>query len=165
MIMDSILNSPEEKLELNSSSIQHLAEMAKWSKFLSIIGFIGVAFLIVLAFFMGFFLPMLNGSEGMNAFQQIEGQPDMSAISSILGPILSILYLVIAVLYFFPVLYLFNFSKKAQLALKEMNNELIEASLNNLRKHFKFIGILVLVVIAIYTITFLGALLGGILAS
>lgn len=163
--MESIFNTTEEKLELNPSSIQHLTELAKWSKFLSIIGFIGVAFLMVLAFFMGIFLPTLNGSEGMEAFQQIEGQPDMSAISSILGPILSIVYLVFAILYFFPVLYLFNFSKKAQLAIKEMNNDLIESSLNNLRKHFKFIGILVLVIIILYTLIFLGALIGGILAS
>lgn len=163
--MESILNSAEEKLELSPSSIQYLAETAKWSKFLSIVGFVGVALFIVLALFMGIFLPSLNSIEGMDAFQQLEGQPNLGAMGAILGPILSFVYLAIAILYFFPVLYLFNFSRKAQLAIKEMNSELMEASLNNLRKHYKFIGIIFLVMLALYALAFVGGIVGGIIAS
>ncbi|NPD46718.1 MULTISPECIES: DUF5362 family protein [unclassified Lentimicrobium] len=162
--MESIFNTNEEKFELSPSSIQHLTEAAKWSKFLSIVGFVGVALFIVLALFMGIVLPSLNEGLGMDAFQQLGNQGNKGNMA-IFGPIMAFIYLAFAILYFFPVLYLFNFSKKAQLAIKEMNNELIEASFNNLRKHFKFIGILVIVIIALYALAFVGAIMGGILAS
>ena len=137
--MESIFNTNEEKLELSPSSIQHLSETAKWSKFLSIVGFVGVALFIVLALFMVIILPSLNDGMGMDAFQQL-GEPGNNRNMAVFGPIMAIIYLTFAILYFFPVLYLFNFSKKAQIAIKEMNNELIEVSLNNLRKHFKFVA-------------------------
>jgi len=160
--MESIFKTSENKLELSPSSIQHLAETAKWSKFLSIIGFVGLALFLVLSLFIGIILPSMNSIEGLDAFQQTEGQLGIGDMA-FFGPILAFGYLGIALLHFFPILYLFNFSRKAQIALKEMNSELIETSLNNLKKHYKYIGIMVLVLLVLYAIVFTVGIITGLL--
>lgn len=162
--MERLSNYEEKKITLSSISTQHLSEMAKWGKFLAIVGFATVLLLFTLAIFMGIFLPSLNGNEEINAFQNIEGTPNIGALAAVIGPVLSIVYIVIAVLYFFPMLYLFNFSRKTLSAVKNKDNELIEHALNNLRKHYKFIGIVTLAGILIYALAFIGGLIGGLMA-
>jgi hypothetical protein len=63
-------------------------------------------------------------------------------------------------LYFFPVLYLFNFSKKMKNALS--NNKTVDFTLafKNLKSHYKFIGIFTIVIISMYVLMFLFLALG-----
>ena len=83
-----------EQLTINTKSKSFLKEIAKWAFFLSIIGFIGIALMVLL----GVFSSVLFG-----AIPQTEQIPfDFSLM-------LTIMYLVLAVLYFFPVYYLLKF--------------------------------------------------------
>ncbi len=138
--MEEIQTSANSNLQLTEESKSFLREIAKWAYFLSILGFLGVGFMIILALFMGTIFSKL-GVFGAR-FGMME------------GGFITVIYLLLAVLYFFPVYYLFQFASKAKLALDKSDNEKLTASLEYLKSHYKFIGILVLVFISFYGIVF-----------
>jgi len=158
--MESLSNLNEEsKLEFSSIVTKHVEDIAKWAKFLSIVGFIGVGFLILVAIVMTF-LPSINaGNEFSQEFQNADTFP------SFMGPVLSIIYFLAAILYFMPVYYLYNFSRKAIQAIRHHDTITIEDSFNNLRRHYKFMGILVIIMLGIYAIGFIGLAMGGMMGA
>lgn len=163
--MEALSNITEEQnFTLNSRSLKFLEEGAKWAKFLSIVGFVAIAFLVVLAAVMFLVLPQLNSSE-LADLQGMEDLPNGSAFGAVLGPVLGFLYLIIAVIYFIPVWFLFQFSNKSIQAIKEKNEIYLENAFNQLRKHYKFIGILTIIALALYAIIFIGGFLGGLMGA
>jgi membrane-anchored glycerophosphoryl diester phosphodiesterase (GDPDase) len=106
----------------------------RWSNFLAILGFIGSGLLVLLALFMGTFLSFL-GDETMPS-------------GVVLG--ISLLYLALGIVYFFPVYYLFKFSDFAGKAVKSGSSENLTAAIKNLKAHYKFIGITAIVTMILY---------------
>ncbi len=137
-----------EELRLNETSIGFLRETAKWAYFLSIMGFIGIAFIVLMAFFMG----SIMGSVGA-----IGGDTEIG----MMGGFITVIYLLIAVLYFFPVLYLFKFASRMKHAVHSNNTDVMTSAFENLKSHYKFMGILTIVMISIYILVILFAILGG----
>ncbi len=64
--------------------------------------------------------------------------------------IFSLLYLGLAAMYFFPVLYLFQFSNRMKSALLFNEVQALTDSCTNLGKHYRFMGIMLIVVISLY---------------
>ncbi len=132
----------EEQLTISKTSTRFLNETRKWANFLGIMGFIGVGFMLVaaLAMFVVFsFIPEANN-------------PDMPFDLSYF----SLFYVVFAIIYFFPVYYLFQFSLKMKTALTQKDNNYLEESLGFLKSHYKFMGILTIVMLASYPIIIVG---------
>ncbi len=138
------------KLEIEGSSSRFLSETAKWAKFLSIVGFILCGLLVILALFMG----TLMGT----TFSQIEGAGLLGGGMSIF---VTLFYLIIAVLYFFPCLYLFRFSNKMKGALIENNQVEMTSAFENLKSCFKFMGIMTIVILSLYALAILFAVMGA----
>jgi uncharacterized membrane protein len=132
------------KLEIEELSFRFLSESAKWGKFLSIVGFVLCGLLVILALFVG----TIMGT----AFSQLEGAGMVGGGMSIM---VTIIYLLIAALYFFPCLYLFRFSTKMKKALNESNQAELTSSFENLKSCFKFMGIMTIVLLSIYAMVFL----------
>jgi len=138
-----------EQLVLTSKSKTFLREISKWTFFFSIIGFIGIAFLVIGAVLLGtVYAPMLD---------MIGQQQGVASIS--LG--LMITYLVMALLYFMPVLYLFKFSRKMKLALANKNDDILADAFENLKSHYKFIGVLTIIMISLYVLIIGFSLVAG----
>lgn len=138
-----------EQLVVNSKSKSFLREIARWTFFFAILGFISIAFLIVGAIIiLTVYAPLLN----MVAQQQ--GLPN-------LGLPLAIIYVVSALLYFMPVWYLFKFSSKMKLALATKNDDVLADAFENLKSHFKFIGVLTIIIISLYVLLFVFSLVAG----
>ncbi len=78
------------------------------------------------------------------------------------GAFLTVLYLAMAVLYFFPIYYLFQFSSKIKAALQTQSSELLEQAFSNLKSHYKFMGILLIIVLGLYAIALI---FGGLAAA
>ncbi len=134
---------------LTSQGIDHLIKTAKWGKFLAILGFIIIGLLII----------------GGIAFGAIMGvvSDELSDSGFPFPPfILSIIYIVIAVVYLFPVIYLNSFSNQTIKAASMNDTPLLESAFNNLRKLFTFTGILTIVVMALYVVILIGA---GVMAA
>ena len=137
----------ETQLSITENAKQFLSEAGKWGKFISIVGFIAVGLLVVFGVFAG------------TLFSQLPGYEDIP------GALFSIIYIVLAALYFFPILYLYRFSTKVREALNANDEGVLEYALENLKSHYKFIGILMIVMLALYALIFVFALIFGVLAA
>ncbi|MBX2871152.1 MAG: DUF5362 domain-containing protein [Saprospiraceae bacterium] len=132
---------------LNSEIKSYLAETAKWGYFLSIVGFIGIGFMVLAGLFMGSFMSTLGlGAAGMGLINPA---------------IFTVIYLLMAALYFFPVLYLFKFSTKMKVALRSDNEAELTTSFQNLKSLYKFMGILTAIILGLYALIFVFGMIGG----
>ncbi len=144
-------------LQIDQQSNSYLNEAAKWGKFLAIMGFIFCGLFVIIALFAGTFMAsMMQGGFGGTDV----GGPG-AAMS---GVFISVVYIVIALVYFFPCLYLFNFSSKMQIALRSNQQETLNTSFRNLKSCFKFMGILMIIGLAFWVLAIIiaiGAAVGG----
>ena len=135
---------------IDQSSRAHLAEAAKWAKFLAIVGFVMCGLIIVLSFFIGALF-----STSMSRYG------DSAAFGSGFGIIMTIIYLSFGVLYFFPCLFLFRFANNMIVALNSNEQITLNRSFQNLKIMFRYVGILTIIVLALYIIAFVFGILGA----
>jgi hypothetical protein len=133
-------------LIISEISLSELASIRKWTFFLAIMGFIGSAFMVLFGFFFGL----------MSKFIPQEG-----ATSKFPGVIIMLLYFMIGIVYIIPSLFLFNFSSKTKIALSTHSEVPFSEALNYLRLHFRFMGIMAIIGVAL---VFLGIFIAIILA-
>jgi hypothetical protein len=124
----------DNHLTISEAGLGHLSSMSKWALFLAIMGFIGSGFMILFGIFFAAISGLLPQTEEMSNFP---------------SGIIMVFYLILGVIYFFPSLFLLNFSSKAKSALASRTEEPLEKALKNLRSYFAFTGILLIVVIAV----------------
>jgi len=131
------MNKPEENtlLELTKESKIFLKEATNWAKFLAILGFIGVGFMVVVGLAFGSIISAFNPA--MN---------DMPMPSFAFG----FIYIIIAIIYFFPVLFLYRFVIHSQKALSLSDTGQLSEAFKNLKSHYQFIGILAIIFIGLY---------------
>ena len=142
----------KNELQLTHDAQNFLGECAKWGRFLAIIGFIFCGLIAVLAFFIPSLIVNLNNTLP-------------PAYSTGMAAGLTVGYLLIAVLLFFPCLYLYKFSVKMRLSLNAENQENFDESLKNLKSMFKFYGILTIVMLSFYGLVFLIAMIAAAMKS
>ena len=143
-------------LQVDNTNIPYLAEAAKWGKFLSIVGFVFCGLIAIAAFFAGSIL---------STYFDALGADTTSEVGSLTGVVLTVYYLIIAVLYFFPSLYLFNFASRMQAALRNNDQTTLNSSFRNLKACLKFWGILLIIVLSFLAIAIIVAVLGASMAS
>lgn len=139
---------PKTNFVLSAESESFLKETANWAYFLSILGFIFIGLIVLVAIFMGAFLSNLSSMGGSSM-----GYP-MSMMGN-LGGFIAGFYLIIAAIYFFPVYYIFQFSSKAKVAFKNNDNQILNDSFRFLKSHYRFIGIMAVIMIAFYVLIML----------
>ena len=130
-------NYERVEMPLSYESIEFLKTGAKWAKFLAILGFIGTGFMILAALFM-----------------MAMSTPEEFSVNSMSMPkgLIGILYFVMAAVYFYPTLCLFNFSDKIKKAFITRDNDVLVESFKNLKNMFQFIGITTIAFIGLYLI-------------
>ena len=143
-----------EGFGFNREITSYLLETAKWSKFLSIVGFVFIGIMILVALFIG----SIMGT----AFSAMPMDDTMPYSSGIFTGMMTGIYLFLALLYFFPTLYLYRFSTQVKTAIHTNSQEELTQSFSNLKSMFKFWGIFTAVTIGIYALIFLLGILGGI---
>ncbi|PBJ13804.1 hypothetical protein [Flavobacterium sp. ACN6] len=152
--MEEISAFEKFELQLDSAAKDFLKETAKWAYFLSIIGFIGIGFLLLIAVFAGTIFSAMGSS--------MQGMGGMGAS---FGAAMGAAYFLMAALYFFPVYYLFKFSSNAKKAFKDNDSTALTDSLGYLKSHYKFFGILMVILLGIYALIFVFAILGGLMGK
>ena len=134
------------ELQIDHQGSSYLREVAKWSKFLAICGFVLTGLiLLVMAF---------AGSAMTTAFSSTYGSA--GAASGVFGMVILVIVLLV---YFFPCLYLYRFATKMQVALRNNDQETLNTSFSNLKSCFKFVGILMIILLSFYALIFLIGLL------
>ncbi|WP_374173973.1 hypothetical protein [Flavobacterium tructae] len=140
------------ELQLDQTAKDFLKETAKWAYFLSILGFVGIGLMVLIAVFAGtIFSAMGNSMAGMGGF------------GGSFGALMGFFYVFIAAIYFFPVYYLYKFAVNTKRAFRENDSELLTSSLGYLKSHYKFIGIFMLAILALYGLIFVFGILGALL--
>jgi hypothetical protein len=148
--MESITTTESHlfELQVDHNGSAYLKETAKWAKFMSIMGFIFCGLFVLVALFAGTFLSAAFSSFG-------------AAGSAMGGAMVSVLYIAIALIYFFPCLYLFNFATKMQTALRNNDQELMNVSFKNLKSCYRFMGILMIIGLGFWALGIIAVVLGG----
>ena len=135
-----------ENLVIDWRSKEFLKETAKWTKFLAILGFVGIG-LMVLGSLVMLFAPSSLMSNGDFPFG---------------GKIfMMLLYLAFAVLYYFPISYLYQFSENTKKAIENNDNNAVRDAFEFLKSHYKFMGILTIILLAFYAIIIFIGLIGA----
>lgn len=135
-----------ENLAIDWRSKEFLKETAKWTKFLAILGFVGIG-LMVLGSLVMLFAPSSLMSNGDFPFG---------------GKIfMMLLYLAFAVLYYFPISYLYQFSENTKKAIENNDNNAIRDAFEFLKSHYKFMGILTIILLSFYVIMIFIGLIGA----
>ena len=123
------------KIEIEQETLNHLNTTRKWAMFLAISGFIFLGLIIIIGLIAGTFLSAFSsGEKGL-------GIPE----SLMFVPVLFI-----AVVYFFPVLFLFRFSKHASHAVHKLDKLELHKAIKNLKFYFVYIGVLIILVFSLY---------------
>lgn len=127
------------ELNLPPAILGFLKETSTWTYILSIIGFIGIGLMILAGII---FSITMGGMLGGNPYESLG--IDISYFGMI--------YILLGLIYFLPVLYLFNFSRKMKRALSLNTNEDLTAAFSNLKSHYKFLGVFTIVIISLYVL-------------
>ena len=130
------------ELQIDHEISSHLSQTAKWAKFLAIVGFVFCGLITLVVVFAGSWVATispLGGTMGAAGFMQV------------------VLMLMMVGLYFFPCLFLFNFSNKMLLALRNNDQNSLITSFRQLKLCFKFVGILTIIFLSIYLVIFVFA--------
>ena len=136
----------EQQVIFNDEAFHHLQETRKWTLFLSILGFVALGLGIVAAIIMSFIFQAMPNTP--SPFHQIQ--------SFQIIPLTLIL-----LLYFFPIYFLFQFSEYSKRAIREKNAVYLNKALKYLKYHYRFIGILTIILISIYILIFIGIVAFG----
>ncbi len=133
----------ELDLKLNQAAIEALKSSGKWSMFLAIMGFVGIAFMVILAIFMSSFMSILPDKSAANPFGAFKG-------------FISFFYIILAALYFPPIYYLYKYATDMSNGLLTKNSDTISNALVSLKSHHKYLGISILVIIGLYIVGIVG---------
>ena len=139
---------PEKSILLSEEAQSYLQIAAKWAKFLSIVGFIGCGFMVLIGIFAGSFIAAIS-------------KVSPNAVPGSIGAFMGIFYIIIAAIAFMPCLYLYQFSKNAKSGILFLNTENINRSMSKLKSFFKFYGIMMIVILSLYLLIFVAAIAGA----
>ena len=144
-------NDFTDSLTFNTDIRSFLQETAKWANFIAIVGFVFLGLFVVLALLM---------STMMSAFMQdIPGGMPMPV------GLISTFYILMAIIGFFPILYLYRFAQNTKVALRSNDQENLTIAFQNLKSHYKFYGILMAILLGFYALIFVLALVGSLFTS
>lgn len=122
----------------DDSCFRQLNVTRKWTKFLSIVGFVFLTFMAIAA--------------GLLLIQ-------FFAFKTSGFPIVALLPVIImGVLYFFPIYFLSRFSIDSKRALDSSSSKYLAEALRYLKLHYTFVGVLVIVVLAFYLVVIVASL-------
>ncbi|RKO70867.1 hypothetical protein D7322_14415 [Sphingobacterium puteale] len=145
-IQNSSFHEPAD-IKLSPAGLSFLASAAKWANFLAIVCFIFIGISAI---------TMISLIFGASALSLGQGEYVSAGTISTFG----VLYLLLLAFSCLPIYYLYNFGSKARKAIENRDSIQLELCLDALKKHYKFIGIIVIITIGF---NFLGLILGVVL--
>ena len=124
-------NEPET-IVLDRNAIEQLRETRKWTNFVSIVAIAMLGLLIIIA--IGVIIALFSSSIGVVGIMPIFPFAIMIAV------------------YSFPIYYLYQFSRFAKQAVQQFDAIALSQALRYLKMHYRYVGILLIVVFAFYVL-------------
>jgi hypothetical protein len=148
------------KIEIGQESLSYLNKTRKWTMFFAILGVVAIGLMLIGGLFAGsLFKGAMSGLSGMEGMEGMEGMDVAKTAGGIAGTFVFIMILIFAVIYFFPMLYLLRFSQHTKRAIANLDSNELQLAFKNLKSYWVYLGILVIIVLAIYLLVFV--IIGG----
>ena len=153
--MEQTTNTSLFSLSIDPVTKAHLHETARWAKFLAIIGFVILALMLIGGIIMVATMSALTGGgfEG--------GNQGLGMFAGYGMGFLAIFYIIIAVIIFFPLVFMLRFANRMKAALASNDQQQLNTSFQNLKAYFRFFGIVTIIFLAFYAIAFVFGILGA----
>lgn len=135
-------------LSIDPITKAHLTDTAKWARFLAIAG---IVLLCLAVLFTVLALTVLPNTLFTGVTYSGAGQDEMTTSVKIFSVILMLIFFIIA---FFPMWYLLQFANKMRTALYSNDQEALNNSFLNIKRYFRYVGIIMIIVLAIYGLAF-----------
>ena len=142
-------------LSITEDVRSYLYECSEWTKFLSIIGFVFTALMILLSLSVGAIMTSMNTMVGA------QNNPYAAMGTGFL----TVFLLITAAIYFYPSFILFKFSNAAKLAVLYGDQESLSAAMGKMKSFFKFWGILFIVILSFYALAIISAVVASLGAT
>jgi hypothetical protein len=140
-----------KQLIIDQTTKTFLHETAKWGKFLAIIGFVFCGFIVIVALFLFF-----AGGSITSAFKGMN-----TALAGAATGFVGFIYLLLALIYYFPSKYLFDFSVYINQAIALEDQESLNYAFERMKSLYKFWAILMIVLLSFYALIIVFAVLVG----
>ena len=128
------------KMEIDDYSKSNFIEMSRWTKFLAVVFFTISSIAVVAGVFLSFLAPRLNNASQITS----AGTP---------GPAIIITSILVGIATnFFPAYSLLKYSSNVRSALKTGNKDQFNAAIRHLKNMFKYVGILMIIMLLVYGI-------------
>jgi hypothetical protein len=145
--------------QVSTAAVGALAATKPWVRFMSVMVFIGAGLMVLAAIAMGAAVAMGGGmmkSTGGAA----------NPFAGPMGLVLVAVYVVLAIVYIFPGVKLWKYASCIAMLMQTGRHEDLVAALNQQRSFWKFMGVLVLVMLVVYMLAIVaGGLFAGISAA
>lgn len=132
-------NTGPEELYLDVRMLSSLHDTAKWGKVLAVLGYILSAFILVFGLFVQQ-MPKPSAVEGAAADVGFSG-------------FTIVVYAFVAMVYFFPSLYLYSFSVRMQQGVQQRNRQEVYKAFNKLKVLFKFLVIMLALFLLLFSVS------------
>ncbi|MEN9918488.1 MAG: hypothetical protein RL662_924 [Bacteroidota bacterium] len=147
----SVKDDSETPLFITKEAYGFLREIGKWTKFFVVLWGVSLFFMIVFFAFTGAMLGVVQASMGLTS-------PVASLWVTVLMPIS------MALTNCPPLYYLYRFSNNISKALAENNADELASAFRFLKSHYKFLGILTIIVLFVYVVLVVFFVTGGVMA-
>jgi hypothetical protein len=142
-------------LSIDPVTKAHLADTARWARFLAICGFVFLGLMLIFGVFM---LVGMSSDISSNIGQEYGGNNMFGAMG--LGAF-AFMWIISAIIIFFPLLYLLRFANRMRDSLNGNDQQALNYSFQNLKAYFRFLGILTIILLAFYAIAFIFSIIGA----
>ena len=129
------------ELQVDQTAMAYLKDAARWAKFLAVAGFIFCGLFVIVAILFATVMSGLFNTMGSS-----------SAFASMGGGFVAVVYIGIALLNFFPCLYLYNFASRMKIALRNNDQEQLNISFKNMRALYRFVGVLMIICLGMWVL-------------
>lgn len=131
------------ELGVSSDAKSHLAEAAKWARFVAICGMICLVLVVVFGI-----IASLAVGKAANEYDAFYREQGVSTAGLSAG--MMIVYILIGLLYFFPLLFTLQFANKMKVALTSGDDLMLAESFRSLKKTFRYLGVLTIIGLAFF---------------
>lgn len=138
-------NTPaEQQLNIDPGMKTDLESTRRWAGFMAIVGFVFLGLIVLMGLLVGPLVSLFSGDSGLTTWPLFLG---------------GFIYILIALIYFFPILFLYRFSRYTRRGLQENDQKAMGQAFRNLKSHYTFIGILMALALGMYLVFGVAALL------
>jgi hypothetical protein len=152
--MDQQTNNTLFDLQVISEAKAHLADSAKWARFLAICGMVGIVLMVVGGSYVALVVTKTD-PEIRDIYRETGVSPEG------LGAGMVFVYILAGLLYFFPCLFLLQFANKMKTALSLGDDLMLSESFRSLKKTFRYMGVLTIIFLGLFMLGLLAGMLGG----